>query len=327
VVWHAETPLLRTAPAPLFLLSQLVRDSGYKVVLTGEGADETFGGYDVFKEAKIRRFWAAFPASSRRASLVKRLYPYLKDLHQQPAAYLQAFFHITREDLADPCFSHRPRWDLTSRLKLFFSDAVRSSLADYDGCAELAAQLPANYGQWDPFCESQYLEMAYLLPGYILSSQGDRVAMAHGVEGRYPFLDPEVIAFAATLPPALKMKVLNEKYLLKRVARDLVPASISQRSKQPYRAPGGRAFFAGRPAGYLDDLLSPAQVRTDGIFNPKAVGRLVQKFRDGKAIGVKDDMALVGILSTQIVMDRFINNFTPGTHGNPYSGTATIHRQ
>jgi len=251
----------------------------------------------------------------------------MRDLHRQPASYLQAFFHITREDLADPCFSHRPRWDLTSRLKLFFSDAVRSSLADYDGCAELATRLPAEYGAWDPFCQSQYLEMANLLPGYILSSQGDRMAMAHGVESRYPFLDPDVIAFAATIPPALKMKVLNEKYLLKRVARDLVPASIWQRSKQPYRSPGGRAFFAGNQAGYLDDLLSHDQVRKDGIFNPLAVGRLVQKFRDGKAIGVKDDMALVSILSTQIVMDRFVNHFATGTHGNPYSGTSAIHRQ
>ena len=186
VVWHAETPLLRTAPAPLFLLSQMVRDSGYKVVLTGEGADEMFGGYDIFKEAKIRRFWSKYPSSTRRASLVKRLYPYLPNLQRQPAAYLQAFFHVAREDLANPCFSHLPRWGLTSRLKMFFSDAVRASVGDYDGCAELASRLPADYGAWDPFCQSQYLETAHLLPGYILSSQGDRVAMAHGVESRYP---------------------------------------------------------------------------------------------------------------------------------------------
>src|SRR5204863_9323210 len=88
VVWHAETPLLRTAPAPLFLLSRWVRDFGYKVVLTGEGADETFGGYDIFKEAKIRRFWAKSPSSRRRAALLERLYPYQHDLHRQPAAYL-----------------------------------------------------------------------------------------------------------------------------------------------------------------------------------------------------------------------------------------------
>jgi asparagine synthase (glutamine-hydrolysing) len=325
VVWHAETPLLRTAPAPLFLLSRVVRDHGFKVVLTGEGADEIFGGYDIFKEAKIRRFWSKDLSSARRASLVKRLYPYLPQLQRQPAAALQAFFHVAPEDLGNPCFSHLPRWRLTSRLKVFLSDAMRASLADYDGCADLAARLPADHGTWDSFCQSQYLETAHLLPGYILSSQGDRVAMAHGVEGRYPFLDPHVVTFASRLPPTLKMKALNEKYLLKRLARDLVPTPVWQRSKQPYRAPDGRAFFAGRKGGYVDDLLSHAQVRRDGVFDPDAVSRLVQKFRDKRAIGVKDDMALVGILSTQIILDRFVNNFSTVTHGAPYPGTAAIH--
>src|SRR5204863_6742307 len=104
-----------------------------------------------------------------------------------------------------------------------------------------------------------------------------------------------------------------------------VPAPVWHRSKQPYRAPGARVFFAHPRANYLDDLLSHAQLSKDAIFNPDAVGRLVQKFRDGKAIGVKDDMALVGILSTQIMIDRFINNFSIETHGTPYSGTAAVH--
>lgn len=327
VVWHTETPLLRTAAAPMFLLSRLVREAGFKVVLTGEGADEIFGGYGIFKEAKIRRFWAKYPSSARRGSLLARLYPHQRDLHRQPASYLQSFFHVSPEDLADPCFSHLPRWRLTSRLKVFLSDAVRASLGDYDGCAELAATLPDDYDRWDPFCQSQYLETAHLLPGYLLSSQGDRVAMAHSVEGRYPFLDPNVVAFASTLPPGLKMKALNEKYLLKQLARDLVPSPVWQRPKQPYRAPGGRAFFPYGKGGYLDDLLSPAQVRRDGIFNPDAVSRLVQKFRNGKAVGVKDDMALVGILSTQALVDRFVNHFDTVTHGSPYSGTAALHRR
>jgi asparagine synthase (glutamine-hydrolysing) len=309
VVWHAETPLLRTAPAPLFLLSQLTRDSGHKVVLTGEGADEVLGGYDIFKEAKIRRFWAKFPSSTRRASLVRRLYPYLPQLHRQPLQYLQAFFQATPEDLESPWFSHLPRWRLTSRLKLLFSSEIRAAIAGYDGFADVAASLPADYGAWHTFAQMQYLETAHLLPGYLLSSQGDRVAMAHSIECRHPFLDPRVMAFASGLPPSLKMKGLNEKYLLKRVARGLVPISIRQRSKQPYRAPDGRAFFGPRPDDYVCDLLSSAQVKRDGIFRPDAVATLVNKFRAGKAFGAKDDMSLVGILSTQLLVDRFINHF------------------
>jgi asparagine synthase (glutamine-hydrolysing) len=324
VVWHAETPLVRTAPAPMYLLSRRVRDEGCKVVLTGEGADEVLGGYDIFKEAKIRRFWSKDPASSRRASLVARLYPYLPNLQRQPAASLQSFFHVAPGDLANPCFSHLPRWRTTASVKVFLSDAVRAALSDYDGCADLAARLPSEHAGWDPFSQSQYLETAHLLPGYLLSSQGDRVAMAHGVESRYPFLDPDVVAFASALPPTLKMKALNEKYLLKRVARDLVPVPVWQRTKQPYRAPDGRAFFAGRGGGYLDDLLSPAQVRRDGIFNPDAVSRLVRKFRDGRAIGAKDNMALVGVLSTQLLVDRFVNNFSVVTHGTPGTGASAV---
>src|SRR5882672_1157196 len=109
VIRHTERPVLRSAPAALFLLSRVVRDHGFKVVLTGEGADEIFGGYDIFKEAKIRRFWSKDPSSARRASLVKRLYPYLPQLQRQPAAALRAFFHVAPDDLGNPCFSHLPR--------------------------------------------------------------------------------------------------------------------------------------------------------------------------------------------------------------------------
>ena len=95
VVWHAEQPIVRAAPAPLFLLSRLVRDSGFKVVLTGEGADEVLGGYDIFKEAKIRRFWGRCPESNIRPLLLKRLYPYMENIQRQPVAYLKAFFHVS----------------------------------------------------------------------------------------------------------------------------------------------------------------------------------------------------------------------------------------
>jgi asparagine synthase (glutamine-hydrolysing) len=135
------------------------------------------------------------------------------------------------------------------------------------------------------------------------------MAMAHSVEGRFPFLDYRVVEFAARIPPRLKMKVLNEKYLLKRCAGGLVPPSVLQRSKQPYRAPEGRCFFPGAQLDYVDTLLSPGRIAQDGIFNPRAVDRLVEKFRQGRAIGSKDNMALVGVLSTQLVVDQFTRTF------------------
>jgi asparagine synthase (glutamine-hydrolysing) len=310
VIWHTEKPLLRTAPAPLYLLSQLVRESGYKVVLTGEGSDEFLGGYDIFKEAKIRRFWAADPESRHRPLLLKRLYPYLQNLHAQPDAYLKAFFHVSPADLSDPFFSHIPRWELTARLKSFLSAGVRRELEDRDSFIEIKSLLPAKYGTWDTLSQAQYLEAIALLPGFILSSQGDRMAMAHSVEGRFPFLDFRLVEFACTIPAHLRMKVLNGKYILKRATGHLIPSVVRNRSKQPYRSPDAASFFdaaTGKARGeYVDELLSPSVIKKFGLFNPISVQKLAGKAHKGHVIGIKDNMALVGILSTQLLMQQFV---------------------
>ncbi len=114
---HAESPVLRTAPTPMRLLSGLVRRSGIKVVLTGEGADEVLGGYDIFKEAKVRQFWARNPASAWRPALLKRLYPYLDLTSAQSAAYLREFFGVGLDHPQDPFFSHLPRWMTTGAVQ------------------------------------------------------------------------------------------------------------------------------------------------------------------------------------------------------------------
>lgn len=307
VVRHAERPVLRTAPAPLFLLSRLVRDHGTKVVLTGEGADEVLAGYDIFKEAKVRAYCAARPDSRRRPRLLERLYPYLPGIRAQTGPFLRAFFESGPDAVDDPFFSHGPRWRTTSRAKVLFSREVRASLAGYSCVDELREALPERYGAWDPLCRAQYLETAILLPGYILSSQGDRVALAHGVEGRFPFLDHRIVELAATIPPRLKMRALQEKYLLKLAARGLVPEEVRARSKQPYRAPEAVSFFDPAAGGarfdWVDAMLAPARVREDGLFDPDAVGRLADKARRGRATSVADGMALVGVLSTQLLVN------------------------
>ena len=305
VVWHSEQPVLRTAPAPMLLLSRLVHQSGFKVVLTGEGADEILGGYDILKETKIRQFWGKNPGSRWRPLLLKRLYPYMEDIQRQPQAYLQRFFHVSAEELDNPLFSHLPRWALTARLKAFFSDDVRAVVQPGGALSSLEQQLPEAYAGWTLFNRAEYLETRYLLPGYILSSQGDRMAMANAVEGRYPFLDYRVVEFAAKLPTRLKMKVLNQKHLLKQACDGLIPPAIQKRYKQPYRAPDGKSFF--RSANYLDDVLSPRQIEQAGIFDPRAVAALIAKFKTGRSTSVKDNMALVGILSTQLLLEQFIH--------------------
>jgi asparagine synthase (glutamine-hydrolysing) len=198
---------------------------------------------------------------------------------------------------------------------VFYSDGLRDRLRAYDAIADLRSQLPGEYSRWDGFSRAQYLEAAHLLPGYILSSQGDRMAMANGVEGRFPFLDHRVVEFANGLHPSLKMKALTEKYLLKRAARGLVPDTIIRRKKQPYRAPDATSFLGPQSTpDYVDELLSERRLRADGVFNPSAVQYLVTKIRAGRAIGVKDNMALVGILSTQLLIERFIRTHSHADH-------------
>ena len=306
VIWHTEQPIIRTAPAPMFLLSKLVRENGFKVVLTGEGADEVLGGYDIFKEAKIRHFWGKNLQSRWRSLLLRRLYPYMESIQRQPSEYLKHFFRVTAEDLASPFFSHLPRWELTAKLKLFFSTEVREATKNLNGLRDIEETLPRAYQSWSHFSHAEYLEARYLLPGYILSSQGDRMAMAHSVEGRYPFLDYRVVEFAAKLPSNIKMKVLDQKHLLKRAFAGLIPESIRCRPKQPYRAPDGKCFFGASTADYAQELLSSEAIRENGIFDAQAVTALVNKFRSSRASSVRDNMAMVGILSTQLLVHQFI---------------------
>jgi asparagine synthase (glutamine-hydrolysing) len=306
VIWHTEQPVIRTAPAPLFLLSGLVRENGFKVVLTGEGADEVLGGYDIFKEAKIRNFLARSPESRWRPLLLRRLYPYMGNIQRQPAAYLEHFFRVTAKDFASPFFSHLPRWELTAKLKSLFSAEVREATGSYAGTREIEDTLPPPYWSWSYFRRAEYLEAKYLLPGYILSCQGDRMSMAHSVEGRHPFLDHRVVEFAAKLPSNVKMKVLDQKHLLKRAFDGLIPQSIVRRPKQPYRAPDGKCFFGAAAVDYAQELLSPDCIRKNGIFEPQAVTSLVTKFRNGRANSVKDNMAMIGVLSTQLLVHQFI---------------------
>jgi asparagine synthase (glutamine-hydrolysing) len=233
-------------------------------------------------------------------------------LQAQSEAYRKAFFHVNAAEVSDPFFSHLPRWELTAKLKMFLSEAVKFELENAETYREMRRMLPSAYEQWDGFSQAQYLEAVGLLPGYILSSQGDRMAMAHSVEGRFPFLDYRVVEFSTTIPVRFKMKVLNEKYLLKRAVGTLIPSSVQKRPKQPYRAPDAKSFFhqesqAARHA-YINELLSPEQIRKNGLFNPAAVQKLVDKAKKGQIIGAKDNMALVGILSTQLLMEQFINN-------------------
>ncbi|MDD1609163.1 MAG: asparagine synthase (glutamine-hydrolyzing) [Methylococcaceae bacterium] len=308
-IFHAETAILRTAPTPMRQLSGLVRASGYKVVLTGEGADEALGGYDLFKEAKIRQFWARQPQSEWRPLLLKKLYPYLETSGAQAKAYLRNYYSIGLDNPNQFGFSHLTRWFTTAQCKVFFSQELNAALRD-DAVTRLSEQLPTAFGNWHSFNRAQYLEAKTLMGDYLLCSQGDRMLMANSVEGRFPFLDHRVIEFANRLNPRLKMRVLNEKYLFKQAMKNQLPRQILERHKQPYRAPDIPAFFSTNPPAYVDDLLSEEKLKRYGYFDAQKVGFLLKKARRGSSIAYKDNMALVGVLSTQLCHYFFIEQFS-----------------
>jgi asparagine synthase (glutamine-hydrolysing) len=306
-VWHAESPLVRTAPAPMKLLARHVEASGYKVVLTGEGADEVFAGYDLFKEAKVRRFMARQPGSRWRGRAVERLYPYLTHSPANMPGFAARFFAEGDDDTGSPWFAHGPRIRSTRRVLRFLHPDLRAQLEQTSAESLLQPHMPDGIGRWPPLGRDQYVEAKTLLPGYLLSSQGDRMSMAHSVEGRYPFLDHRLIEFAGRLPPRYKLRGLCEKFILKRAVSGEVPASIVGRHKQPYRAPDCACFFDRQaPLPWVADALSPSRLQATGLFDVAAVGHLLEKCRKGRAIGFPDNMAFVGVLSTLLLHEQFV---------------------
>jgi len=316
IIWHTETPVLRTAPAPLFQLSRLVRESGYKVVLTGEGADEFFAGYDIFKEDRVRRFWARNPDSKIRPGLIARLYP---DIFTQgngkAGKFLIGFFRKGLNKVDSPYYSHILRWENTSHLKAFFSDDLLDITEKGFECFlnRFTSTLPKDFMSWDPLSRAQYTEASIFLPSYLLSSQGDRMTMGNSVEGRFPYLDHRVIEFACRVPPRYRMKGLTEKYILKETAKKLIPLELVDRHKHPYRAPMSKCFFGESAPDYVQDLLSDGAITKCGYFEPKRVSLLLAKCdrQKGNILSERENMAVVGILSTQLLDHLFIKNFHP----------------
>jgi asparagine synthase (glutamine-hydrolysing) len=304
---HIEAPIVRTAPVPLMLLSRKVREAGYKVVLTGEGADEVFAGYDLFREAKIRRWLAANPASAWRGRLFERLYPYLAVSPTRGRALTQQFFTGSGDDPDRGAFAHMPRIRTSQRALQFLSADLKDVAAKFDPLTALEAAFPRLQTAWPALGRDQYVEAHTLMSGYLLSSQGDRVAMANSIEGRFPFLDHRVIEFASRLPPSARLSGLREKRILKAAVAPYVTDAIRARVKQPYRAPDNQSFFKdGRPHVLVEEMLAPARVRAAGYFDDAAVARLIEKCRTGRAIGFGDNIAFVGILSTMVLHHTFI---------------------
>jgi asparagine synthase (glutamine-hydrolysing) len=307
VLWHSEIPLLRTGPVPMFLLSKNVHQNGIKVVITGEGADEMLTGYNIFKEAIIREFWAKEPGSKYRPLLLQKLYPYLDQFQGRKRNMLKFFFGYKLQETSSAIYSHMVRWKNSEHVKAYFSNDVKNLLTNSDPFSGLDACLPRDIGKWDLLSRAQWIETSIFMSGYLLSSQGDRMAMANSVEGRYPFLDHRLIDFCSKLPGKFKLNGLTEKYLLKQLMYSKLPERVIKRPKQAYRAPVAKSFISNSSPEYVKELLSEKRVNEMGIFNYGLIKKLVSKIDSGNLPTEIDNMALAGILSTHLLHDIFVN--------------------
>jgi asparagine synthase (glutamine-hydrolysing) len=268
-----------------------------------------FAGYDLFREGRVRRFWAHQPASAWRPRLLSRLYPYLARSPVQQQAMARQFFGRGLASWREPGFAHATRWQTTNALFRLFSPDLKARLAGLDVTRDLLASLPPEFRSWSSLAQDQYLEIRTLLSGYLLSSQGDRMLMAHSVEGRFPFLDRHVVDLANALPASYKLRGLDEKHVLKRASRDVVPPEILERKKQPYRAPDALSFVGADAPAWIAEAMREGALCEAGVFDPRTAGQLYAKClarRDEGQFSNADNMALVGVLSTQLLHDRFI---------------------
>lgn len=309
VIRHVEMPLVRTAPVPLFLLAREVRAQQITVVATGEGADELFWGYELFKEVVLRELSQREP--ERAVELLGQLYSYLGPTAARRGPAWRRFLLETGAD-DEQLGSHLTRAEATATVKAFYRREVAAEIGTTTSLDRLRTELPPAFERWSRLERAAWLELATLLEPYLLSAQGDRVAMAHGVEGRFPFLDHRVFAYSARLPAKEKLDGMREKVALRKIAAKVLPPAIAERGKQPYRAPEIAPFFAADAPEWVEEALSASALGETEIWDEQRVAGLLKRCRTGRATGMRESMALVGILSTQLWHREFVGKGIAG---------------
>ena len=310
-LWHTEIPLQFPLALPLGQLSARARAEGFKVVLTGEGADELFGGYDCFRADKMRRIFDRPLLRPLRPAVYRRLYAW----HGLPDGTVDKMLaNQTRSaEIVRRFGGLYPAWfdmwttlDL-DRARLLSPDGRRVRPAD-EPPEGFFALLPDRVEELHPFDAILALELESRLPSWILQI-GDRASMANGVEARVPFLDHEVVEFVAPLPPAFKMRGFTEKALLRDAVRDLLPPDLARRQKRPFYTPLKSWFFSEGAPDWVEELLGEQAVRDAGLFDPGVVARLrrdILRVPDGHLLRVQHEWVLTLVLGVQILHALFV---------------------
>jgi asparagine synthase (glutamine-hydrolysing) len=303
LVAAAESPVIDTSCAALLLLAQDVHAAGFKVALTGEGADEWLAGYPWYKVHRLLGCLDIIPGMPLSPS-VRRLF-----LKFTGAPSIPREWQMRSLDAVGGPNPWLDIYGLVSIAKMrFFGPELRQVMADNNPYADLGLNRE-RLSRWHPLNRALYLGARVHLPGLLLGSKGDRVAMHSSVETRYPFLDERVFSFLAGIHPRWKLRGLGDKHLLRLLAERYLPKEIAWRRKAMFRAPFD-SFHSDRMPPFVEQLFSPESLKRTGYFDAAAVTHWRQAFkhmRTGSTQRLSIEMGLAGVLSTQLWHHLYID--------------------
>ena len=310
VVWHAECPLFRTAPIPLYGLASLIHEAGVKAILSGEGADELFCGYPVFYEGEIRSILSQFKTDGKLAKkwIEKFLNREIDNDEFNDLATKFSFNHSTMHEFP----SHSSRWKETRRLLSLFANGLLPADTSETALERLSNFMRNGRKNLTSLAWAQQAEIVTKQEGYILAAQGDRVSMAHAVEKRLPYLDRTVADFALQIGESLRQHGENDKYILREMMRNILPDEIVNRPKQGYLAPGDTPFAHRQTKNsYVEELLSDSEIKRTGYFNLNRVKEIKNRIELVPETDRKfTESAYIFILTTQVLHRLFLEKDT-----------------
>lgn len=313
VMYHIEQPQYSPIDVPLFQLSEFVRQNGIKVAFVGEGADELFGGYYYYTLNQARRTLSLPLLRPMRPALLRR---FLRQYVGAPELRKLVYSMYTDDALSrrlTGMFGIFPPWYPVWKVlgdfnRPLFAEPVEDGLREGGPYHQLSQPLKHEYSRIAEFNKALYLEMKTRLPNYILL-RGDRNSMANSVEARLPFLDNQVVEFAASVPPMLKMFGLKEKYIIRRAFKNYLPKHVLERRKFGFNAPNDWVWK--KRDALAQDLLSESYLREVGIFDPQEVARGIAELdsganQEGSHRHGLLTSSLTGVLTTQMLHRTFV---------------------
>ena len=282
VIYYSESPLKETYNVCSMALSRGVRDRNFKVTLSGEGADELFGGYAGYKFDQVRRYQNGKS---------------LEDYYEE---------QISNDLWGNPTFIYdRKHYEFLDTKKALYASAVTSQYSEFDCLSSLDISKKRLLGL-DEFHIRSYLDMKLRLAGHLIADHGDRMTFANSVEGRYPFLDINLVEFVRQIPVDLKLNGMIEKYILKKLAERYIPKQIIHREKFGFVAPGSPQLLKNK-SDWANDILSYSRIKRQGYFNPDTIERLKKTYASDDFILVPPydlDLLLI-VLTFGIFIDKF----------------------